>query len=145
MERTEKGAKGVMHLTGLTDNSGNTAALCRLMSSKFQLVVILTEFASQPHCLNVELDLLWVPRTQNEEADGLTNGRFEFFSASRRLDIEVEKLSFLVLDDMLAVSDQLYKDVQSRRDRAKAEAKTGTDLKVSEVLKKKPFKERDPW
>ena len=55
------------------------------------------------------------------------------------------KLSFLVLDDMLAVADQLYKDVQSRRDRAKAEAKTGTDLKVSEVLKKKPLKERDPW
>ena len=54
---------------------------------------------------------------KNEEAGGLTNGRFELFSVSRRLNIEVEKLSFLVLNDMLAVTDQLYKDVQRRRDR----------------------------
>ena len=38
---------GTVVLSGLTDNAGNEAVLARLMSSKFPLVVILTELAAQ--------------------------------------------------------------------------------------------------
>ena len=61
--KNEKGGeRGVLHLTDLTDNSGNTSALSRIMSSKFPLVVIMTEMAAQPQAKEAELDLHWIPR-----------------------------------------------------------------------------------
>ena len=66
--KNEKGGeRGVLLLTDLTDNSGNTSALSRLMSSKFPLVVIMTEMAAQLQAKEAELDLHWIPRNQNEE------------------------------------------------------------------------------
>ena len=43
------------------------------MSSKFPLVVILTEMAVQLQSRKLELDLDWIPRNQNKEADAITN------------------------------------------------------------------------
>ena len=59
-----KGVKGTLHISGLTDNSGNTSALARLMSSKFPLIVILTEFAAQLRSRGMDLELEWIPRNQ---------------------------------------------------------------------------------
>ena len=60
---------GSISITGLTDNAGNTLALGKLLSSKFPLVLILTEFAHQLRKKNVAFDLRWVPRNQNEHAN----------------------------------------------------------------------------
>ena len=151
-EAWRKGARGVMHLTGLTDNSGNTAALCRLMSSKFPLVVILTEFVAQMRRLNVELDLQWIPRNQNEEADGLTNGRFEPFDVRRRIHVELKELHFIVLGQMLKVADHLYQEVHERRRREKDESVNQSGPAAADVREQRskrrraqPLKEREPW
>ena len=64
-----------LQITGLTDNRGNVFALSRLMSSKFPLVLILSEFASQLRTRRLGMSLRWIPRGQNEEADALTNGQ----------------------------------------------------------------------
>ena len=39
--------KATPNLSGMTDNSGNTPALAKLMSPKFPLIVIMTEMAAQ--------------------------------------------------------------------------------------------------
>ena len=59
------------------------------MTSKFPSLVILTEFAAQLKSRHAELDLAWVPRDQNEEADALTNGDYSAFNPSLRIDIDV--------------------------------------------------------
>ena len=151
-----QGKRGTIQLTGLTDNSGNTAAMHRLMSSKFPLIVILTEVAAQLEEKDLEMDLEWVPRNQNEEADALTNGRFEMFDPKQRIDIKVEKLPFLVMDKMLDVANALYGEVSSRREAAKArkvelrslglEGGMATEASAKqEVRKAAPLRQREPW
>ena len=114
--KNEKGGeRGLLHQTGLTDNSGNTSALSRLMSSKFPLVVIMTEMAAQLQAKEAELDLHWIPRNQNEKADGLTNDEYGPFDQTRRIHVEVSQLSFLVLLEMVRVADDLYERVKKIR------------------------------
>ena len=97
-----------MVLEGITDNLGNTFALTRLMSSKFPLVVLLAELACQMRQRGMELSLRWAPREQNEEADALTNEDFTALDPGRRVVVDLQKIKWLVLDDMLAVSENIY-------------------------------------
>ena len=71
-------------------------------------MVIMTEMAAQLKAKEAELDLHWIPRNQNEEADGLTNGEYGPFDQTRRIHVEVSQLSFLVLAEMVRVADDLY-------------------------------------
>merc|ERR1712102_11877 len=74
-----KAASGGITITGATDNQGNSQVLGRLMTSKFPMVVVLAELAAQLKKTSLKLDLQWVPRDQNEEADALTNRDFSSF------------------------------------------------------------------
>ena len=58
---------------------GNSFALAWMTISTFPSVVILTEFAVQLPDRAAELNLEWVTRDQNEEADALTNEEFGAF------------------------------------------------------------------
>ena len=62
------------------------------MSSKFPLVVILAELSVQLRRRDLELDLQWAPRDQNEPADSLTNLDFSGFDPRKMVDIEAEKV-----------------------------------------------------
>ena len=70
------GREGVARVTGSTDKRGNAAVLTKLMSSKFPLVVILSEVAAQLRQRGMDLQLNWVPREENDAADALTNHDF---------------------------------------------------------------------
>ena len=43
------------------------------------------------------IDLTWVDREQNKEADALTNGDFSLFSPENRLEVVVDKKTFPVM------------------------------------------------
>ena len=111
------------------------------MSSKCPLVVILTELSAQMRERRLELDLEWIPRNQNEEADAITNGKTEIFDPKRRVDVEVSSLKFLVLDKMVAVADHIYSQVKARR-AEKPSTEAGTEPTPG---RKRPLRERDPW
>ena len=104
-----------MAMTGMTDNAGNQFALARLMSSKFPLIIILTELAAQMRERRLELALEWIPRGQNEEADALTNDRLDAFDATKEVRITLEELPWIVLPTMLKIADHLYAAVRERR------------------------------
>ena len=137
----EEGANGVLHLTGLTDNAGNVSALARLMTSKFPLVVILTELAAQMQKKRLELDLQWIPRNQNEEADAITNHKTEGFDPSLKVEVVVADLPFLVLPRMIQVADHLYEQVREARAGKPAVAPPA----VAPRRPLRPLRERDPW
>ena len=48
-----------------------------------------------------ELQLRWLPRLQNVEADRLTNGDFTGFSDRKRLRFSVDEFSGVLLSDIL--------------------------------------------
>ena len=65
-------------LSGSADNKGNSHAITKMMTTKFPLCAILMELAAQMQDKELNLQLHWVPRDQNTEADELSN-----FNASR--------------------------------------------------------------
>lgn len=126
-------------VTGLTDNQGHTFCIARLMTPKFPLLVVLSELAVQLRSRGMELDLFWVPRDQNEEADALTNREFSGFDPKLRVEVDVEKLAFQVLPDMLAVSEDLHNRVKNIRESAPAKEQ-GPRKKPQDRLRA-----REPW
>ena len=125
-------------LQGVTDNLGNTFAVSKLMTSKFPLVVILAELSAQLRERSMALNLGWVPRDQNEEADALTNGDFASFSSGIRVDVDVANVRWLILPRMLEVAGEIYERVRRSKEgegppKAAARPKSGS------------FRQRNPW
>jgi uncharacterized protein HemY len=66
----------------------------RLQSSELKRSAwrALAELAEQLKLRQTELNLVWVPRDQNEEADELTNEEFSRFRSDLRVDIALESI-----------------------------------------------------
>lgn len=126
-----------MKISAGTDNLGNTHLIARLMSTKFPLCAILMEVAAVLMDGNHDLQLEWLPRLQNQEADNLTNEIFHGFSEDRRLRFRMEEYEGLVLQAMLNLGMELYEDVRKARDRKVSQTKR---VKTGE-----PLRVRDPW
>ena len=112
-----------------------------MMTSKFPMLVILTEVAAQLRARDLELGLHWAPREQNEEADALTNGQFHAFNPGLRIPVVIEELDWLVLPAMLSASESIYEDI--------AKTKVSSQARGNYVHKKvRPadkLRARDPW
>jgi len=129
--------RGSITLSGTTDNLGNTFTVAKLMSSKFPAVVILAELSEQRRTRGMELDLVWAPRDQNEEADSLTNRHFTDFDPSLRIAVNPGEIQWLVLDKVMAVAEDLYRQVQ--------EEKAANVPSVGKTKKGRRFREQNPW
>ena len=70
---------------GLTDNIGNQFAVARLLTTTWPLAAFVAEMATQLEDKALLLQLAWVPREQNAEADAITNGRVEWLAAGNRV------------------------------------------------------------
>ena len=89
------------------------------MTTKFPLCAILMELAATVQGAESELSLDWVPRDQNTEADELSNGDFKRFDPRLRVDLDLEKLPFVLLPEMLSKGERLYQYIElSKRKRA---------------------------
>ena len=131
--------RGMVGLSGVTDNLGSTFVLARMMSSKFPLVVILTEVAAQLRARGLELGLQWAPREQNEEADALTNGDFSLFDPRRRVEVNLHAVAWEVLPGMLKASEEIHSAIQRAKLEKPAPAQ-GRKARPEEKLRA-----RDPW
>ena len=91
-----------------TDNQGNRFVLNKLMTTKFPSLVFLCELATQLEEKNCLLDLGWVPRDQNQEADALTNSNLGEFSRNLEVKVNLAALDFRVLRELLDLGDAFY-------------------------------------
>jgi len=136
------GKAGELRISGATDNLGNTFCMARLMSPKFPLIVVLTELAAQLRKRELGLNLYWVPRDQNELADGLTNGDYSAFDPARRIEVDPSQLQYEVLPKMLEVSRQIYSEVQQQREKRKEQKDHDAPQKKRPAEK---LRQTNPW
>ena len=94
--------------TGATENLGSSQAFAKSLSTKFPLSCLLCEASALLARRRATLTLEWLPRQQNLQADALTNGSFGEFSEKNRIQVDVAKLEFIVLDDLLEEGVKLY-------------------------------------
>ena len=99
----------------------------------------MTEMAAQLLARQAELDLQWILRNQNDEADGLTNEDFSQFDPSRKIMVEIERLKFLILPKMTKAADKLYSEAKRNKEAAKSRALQRSPTKL------RPLKDRDLW
>jgi hypothetical protein len=112
---TRVGAEGVIEISGETDNRGNSFVVDKLMSTKFPLNVVLMELAFQLHERGLSLDLKWIPRDDNVEADSLSNFCFDDFLPENRISVDIGNLGFAILPTLMAEGEQMYKDLSERK------------------------------
>ncbi len=90
----------VITLPTLTDNQGNESALRKLASSSFPLSIVIMELAAQLESRGARLDLNWIPRESNSEADRLSNGDSSGFNPDNRVHLDVGQIQWKVLNKL---------------------------------------------
>ena len=75
----ERQRVGSAAISAGTDNQGNSYLATKLITTKFPLCLALLEMTSQLQARGLELNLQWLARESNQEADDLTNEKFDKF------------------------------------------------------------------
>ena len=140
----KEGSLGTLTLSCGTDNLGNTFLLDKLLTTKYPLGVVLMEVAFQCRIRGATFRANWVPRLQNEEADALTNLEFRHFSPENRIHVELETLSFGVLDRLFQVGDDYIEQLAELKRSAERDKKAGR-LKILKRKAADSLASRDPW
>eukprot|EP00438_Fugacium_kawagutii_P028291 Skav219866 [mRNA] locus=scaffold777:33085:36336:+ [translate_table: standard] len=134
-------------LPAYTDNLSNMHVMKKFGSSRFPLSVVAMELACQLNLAQVELELSWVPRGQNEEADALTNERFEDFDESKRIVVNYEDLGFIMLEKLMAKAGELDQDLRLHKTSKDAKRAAHFQTKIEAPVKRRrgEMKWKDPW
>lgn len=103
------------------------------------------ELASQLDRRGIELDLQWVPRWQNQEADDLTNERFEDFDMANRVEVQFESLDFLVMDRLLKKAGELDEELRLFKTSKEAKHASAKTMPEKHKAKKGQLRWQDPW
>ena len=112
---------GVMTLSCGTDNQGNTHLLDRMLTTKYPLGIILMELAHQMRRRNLVLRAHWLPRLENEEADALTNFDFRHFDLANRIDVDLNRLEFGVMDSFFQVGEDYIANLEVEKHKKKSQ------------------------
>ena len=141
--------EGILLLSAGTDNAGNGFLLDKLMTGKFPLNVVLMEMAAVLEERASRMLLQWVPRERNEPADALSNEDFSDFDPALRVEVDLGKIRFRVLTEMMAAGTEFFGDLARAKEEAKAK-QDGKRRRQNEKPhrreeKRRRLKERDPW
>ena len=121
-----------------TDKRGNGSVVARWLTTKFPLSAFLMELATQLQSRGADLQLHWLPRLQNIEADALTNSIFAEFTPEKRMRFEFGSFKGHILSDLLACGIELYDEIRTSR-----AAKMHNPC--SELSKEDTLRMRAPW
>ncbi len=135
---------GAITLKAYTDNQGNVAALGRLSTTTFPLNCVVMELAVLLEDLQVKLDLHWIPRDLNDEADKLSKGVHDGFDQAKRLQVSPGDLKWNLLPQLMEVGLKFHEETCAERARLKAGKRTqpGTGAKAK---RGKRLRDREPW
>ena len=118
--QAESESVGSVTLACGTDSQGNMYLMDKLLTTKYPLGVVLMELATRLGRRAATLRADWIPRLQNEEADGLTNWDFCHFDPARRIDVKLEDLHFHILTDLFVAGDEYISELEELKVQGKA-------------------------
>jgi hypothetical protein len=116
-----------------------------MLSSKWPLTVLLVELSEQLRARQFDLRLVWRQRDLNQEADDLTNGKFEAFDPSLRVPIVPADLPWVVLDAIMKDSQELYMKIVAERELAKASGVPLRKFGYKKIKASLRLRTKNPW
>ena len=135
-------------ILGFTDNQANQHLANKSLTTKLPLAAVLMELSLQAEKRGILVELSWIPRLQNVEADALTNEDFAQFDASRRKEVDWPALDFSILPQLLDTMAAFNEELEAGKCAKKTEALAVTlPVKQAQPRKKRrvPLREREPW
>ena len=115
------------------------------LTTKYPLGVVLMELACQAGRKRASLRARWIPRLQNEEADALTNSDFRHFRKENRIEVDLSKLGFVVMDSLFEVGEAYLGELAELKEGEKKAAEAAGKTPVKKRRKGLPMSERQPW
>ena len=103
------------------------------------------ELAVQLGRRNATLRADWLPRLQNEEADALTNSDFRHFDMSRRIEVDLDKLGFILMNSLFSVGDAYVAELSDLKSKEKARKISNVSDPDPKRKKSEALRETQPW
>ena len=82
---------------------------------------------------------------ENQEADDLTSLEYKSFDNSKRLEVDLNKLKFGVLNDLFNAGDKYVEDLAALKEQAKREEASMRAPKKVKRLAGESVRDRDLW
>jgi len=133
--KADVNARANCTITGATDNQGNSYATAKGMSTKFPLAPILIEMNEQLRARKLDLRLNSTRRDTNVEADAITNQDFAAFDEKLRIDCSYAKMQWLVLEEVLQASKEIYDSVSEEKEKRSREHDSETSRQAKRPRK----------
>ena len=102
-------ASHIVKCGGGTDNKAASSVTSKRLSTKLPLLIVLMEYLGTCEEIGLRCHLDWRPRDTNTEADDLTNGRFEAFQDSRRIQVSWSDLDLPYIQSLMKHSETFSK------------------------------------
>ena len=112
------------------------------MTSKFPLCCAMMELAHRLSRQNLALNLQWVPREQNVEADELSNFKDHRFSQDKRVDVESMLGQMAIFQMTYKMGKSLYGDLKEIKEEKKAMASKPEGVRRTITKRKRSGRER---
>ena len=116
-----------------------------MMCTKFPLVAVLMELAAQSRARHLCLRVAWAPRSQNSEADSLSNERCHEFDPAKRIVVTADFDQFVCLRKILDLGYDLFEDIKAARLEEKSKGGATITSGLAKRRKTVSFRQTDPW
>ena len=120
-----------------TDNAGNEYIVKRGMSTKFPITLLIIELNEVLRTEGITATLSWIRRDENQLADDLTNEEFSKFDMEMRVRVTRDNLEWLVLEELLPESNELYTEIQKFKEEKQKKRKA--DVEMNKRKKKQKY------
>ena len=101
-----------------------------MLTTKWPLLAFLAELSIQLETRGILIEVNWVPREQNAEADAITNGDFDWLAPENKVDTQMGQLPFKLLPELLAKGEGFYADHEAVNIGVEPERKDIRSLRV---------------
>ncbi|CAE8607179.1 unnamed protein product, partial [Polarella glacialis] len=124
----ETGGTAVTRISAGTDNQANDKLSRKMSSTKMPLGLLLMQLATTLSARRLQLHLDWRPREENQEADDLTNNRYDAFDETKRVNISWNQVEKGLLEKLLLCQSEYEQELGNLKKRtAPATHRKGRD------------------
>ena len=121
----------VFEFAASTDNQGNAKVLNRVITTKFPLLGILCALAEAMEEADKDLEVGWVPRDENGEADDISNGHPEGFDPEREVFVDFDGPIFQRLRQLMELGEVFFEELRQEKERRRASGRVRHDVTAS--------------
>ena len=112
-----EGSDGMVRVTGQTDSQVSANVVSWSMTTSYPLCCVAMELATRLEAARLQLDLEWVPRATNQEADDLSNGKLAAFTPALRVPVDMRAQECHVLGRLMSEGAACYAATQDAKRR----------------------------